>query len=69
MVGHDVPFPMVSDQGGKIGRLYDVYDEEGGTNVRGRFLIDPEGIIIAKDLRGPALGKKLAEVLGETPKE
>jgi peroxiredoxin len=37
--------------------------------IPANFLIDPEGIIIAKDLRGPALGKKLAEVLGETPKE
>jgi peroxiredoxin (alkyl hydroperoxide reductase subunit C) len=50
MVGHDVPFPMVSDQGGKIGTLYDVYDEENGVNVRGRFLIDPEGVIQAAEV-------------------
>jgi peroxiredoxin len=29
------------------------------------FLVDPNGVIIARDLRGTALDKKLAEVLGE----
>jgi len=29
------------------------------------FLVDPNGVIIARDLRGTALEKKLAEVLGE----
>ncbi|MBI3138823.1 MAG: AhpC/TSA family protein [Sphingobacteriales bacterium] len=36
-------------------------------NVRGipqNFLIDPDGKIIAKNLRGPALEKKLCEILG-----
>jgi len=30
------------------------------------FLVDPNGVIIARDLRGTALEKKLAEVLGES---
>lgn len=37
MIGNDVPFPMVSDQNGAIRKLYDVYDEASGTNVRGDF--------------------------------
>lgn len=63
MVGHDVPFPMVSDQGGKIGTLYDVYDVEGGVNVRGRFLIDPEGVIQAAEILSPPVGRNPAELL------
>ncbi|TVZ50983.1 TlpA disulfide reductase family protein [Dokdonia sp. Hel_I_53] len=30
------------------------------------FLLDENGVIIAKDLRGPALGAKMAELLGES---
>ncbi len=36
---------MLADAGGKIGKVYGVYDEEAGVNIRGRFLIDPDGII------------------------
>ena len=29
------------------------------------LLVDPEGVIVARDLRGEALGSKLAEIFGE----
>ncbi len=32
-----VPFPMLSDGGGNIGKIYGVYDEENGVDIRGRF--------------------------------
>ena len=51
LVDGGVPFPMLSDGGGKIGTLYGVYDEDGGVNTRGRFLIDPDGVI--PGIRGP----------------
>lgn len=63
MIGNDVPFPMVSDQNGAIGKLYDVYDEASGTNVRGRFLIDPEGIIQAAEILTPPVGRNPAELV------
>jgi len=63
MVGRDIPFPMVSDQGGAIGKLYEVYDEEAGINVRGRFLIDPEGIVQAAEVLSPPVGRNPAELL------
>ena len=62
MVGHDIPFPMVSDQGGAIGRLYEVYDEDGGVNIRGRFLIDPDGIIQAQEVLSPPVGRNPEEL-------
>lgn len=34
----------------------------GVSSVPASYLIDPQGIIVAKDLRGEALGKKLAEL-------
>lgn len=63
MVDGGVPFPMMSDTGGKIGSLYGVYDEEGGVNVRGRFLIDPDGVIQAIEILSPPVGRNFAELL------
>ncbi len=61
MVENGVPFPMASDRGGKIGTLYGVYSEGGGVNVRGRFIIDPEGIIQAFEVLSPPVGRNFEE--------
>lgn len=63
MVEGGVPFPMLSDQNGSVGKLYDVYDENGGVNIRGRFLIDPEGIIQAAEILAPPVGRNPKELL------
>ena len=63
MVEGGVPFPMLSDPGGKIGTLYSVYDEEAGINVRGRFIIDPDGVIQAMEVLTPPVGRNVAELL------
>ncbi len=63
MVEGGVPFPMLSDTGGKIGRLYGVYDEEEGVNIRGRFLIDPDGIIQAMEVLTPPVGRNFQELV------
>jgi peroxiredoxin len=36
-------------------------------SIPANFLLDPEGRIIARDLKGPALSAKLAEVLAQQP--
>ena len=63
IVGKDIPFPMLSDPGGKIGTMYGVYDEEGGVNTRGRFIIDPDGIIQAFEVLTPPVGRNVSEAL------
>lgn len=63
MVPGGVPFPMLSDAGGKIGEIYGVYDEEAGVNIRGRFLIDPDGIIQAMEVMTPPVGRNFSELL------
>lgn len=63
MVDGGVPFPMLSDQGGKIGRVYGVYDEDAGVDVRGRFLIDPDMIIQAMEVLTPPVGRNDAELI------
>ena len=61
MVEGGVPFPMLSDSGGKIGTLYGVYDD--GIDVRGRFLIDPDGIIQAMEVLTPPVGRNIKELI------
>ena len=63
MVPGGVPYPMLSDAGGKIGAVYGVYDEAAGVNIRGRFIIDPDGVIQAMEVLTPAVGRNVAELI------
>ena len=63
MVAGGVPYPMLSDPGGRIGRVYGVYDEEGGVNIRGRFIIDPDMVIQAMEVLTPAVGRNPTELV------
>ena len=63
MVAAGVPFPMLSDAGGKVGSVYGVYDGEAGVETRGRFLIDPEGIIQAYEVLTPPVGRNVSETI------
>jgi len=63
MVPGGVPFPMLSDAGGRIGQVYGVYDEEAGVDIRGRFLIDPDGVIQAMEVMTPPVGRNVAELI------
>jgi peroxiredoxin (alkyl hydroperoxide reductase subunit C) len=54
---------MVADPGGRIGRVYGIYDEEAGVNVRGRFLIDPDGVLQAMEVLTPPVGRNVAELI------
>ncbi len=62
MVDGGIPFPMLSDQGGRIGEAYGVYDEEAGVNIRGRFIIDPDGVIQAMEVLTPPVGRNPDEL-------
>jgi len=63
MVEGGIPFPMLSDAGGRIGQVYGVYDEGAGVDVRGRFLIDPDGVIQAMEVRPPPVGRNFDELV------
>lgn len=63
MVDGGAPFPMLSDSGGKIGSIYGVYDEAGGVDVRGRFIIDPDGVIQAMEVLTPPVGRNVNELI------
>ena len=62
MVEGGVPFPMLSDPGGKIGAVYGVYDEAAGVDVRGRFIIDPDFVVRAVEVLVPEVGRNPREL-------
>ena len=63
MVEGGVPYPMLSDPGGNIGEVYEVYDAESGVNLRGQFIIDPDGVLQAMEILAPAVGRNIDELM------
>ena len=63
MVEGGVPFPMLSDSSGKIGKAYGVYSEDSGVEMRGRFIIDPDGVIQAIEIVTPPVGRNVSELI------
>jgi alkyl hydroperoxide reductase subunit AhpC len=63
MVEGGVPFPMLSDAGGRIGQVYGVYDESAGVDIRGRFIIDPDFVIRAMEVLTAEVGRNPQELI------
>ena len=63
MVKDGVPFPMLSDAGGKVGTVYGVYDDNAGVETRGRFIIDPDGVVQGFEVLTPPVGRNVSETL------
>lgn len=63
MVEGGVPFPMLSDAGGKVGTAFGVFDEDAGVETRGRFLIDPDGVIQGFRVLSPPVGRNVMETI------
>ena len=61
MVTGGVPFPMLSDAGGKVGTVFGIYDEFAGVETRGRFIIDPEGVVQGFEVLTPPVGRNVQE--------
>jgi alkyl hydroperoxide reductase subunit AhpC len=61
MVKGGIPFPMLSDGGGKVGTVYGIYDEDAGVETRGRFIIDPDGIVQGFEVLTPPVGRNVSE--------
>jgi peroxiredoxin (alkyl hydroperoxide reductase subunit C) len=63
MVTGGFPYPMLTDPGGRIGAVYGVYDEAAAVDMRGRFIITPEGNIVAYEVLTPDVGRNVAETI------
>ena len=63
MIDGDIPFPMGSDQDGTVGKKYGIYDEDSGVETRGRFIIDPDGIVQGFEVLTPSVGRNIGETI------
>ncbi len=57
-----IPYPMLSDQSGKVGTEYGVYDEDNSIQMRGSFIIDPDGIVQYYEVVNAPVGRDIEEL-------
>ncbi|MFH1409798.1 MAG: redoxin domain-containing protein [Nanoarchaeota archaeon] len=58
-----ITYPMLADPTGKVCRMLGTYIEEEGLSLRGSFIIDPEGKLIAMDVHDNSIGRSTKEIL------
>lgn len=58
-----VMYPMGADPTGRLSRLFGVYDEQTGLDLRGTFIISPEGRLLASEVNFYNVGRNSAELL------
>jgi len=59
----NVKYAMASDHSGKVSREYGVYMPDKGLNQRGRFIINPEGMIMAVEVITGPVGRNTEELI------
>jgi len=63
MVQGGVPFPMLSDSGGRVGKVYGVFDDDAGEDTRRRFINAPEGMVQVFEVPTPPVGRNVMETI------
>jgi peroxiredoxin (alkyl hydroperoxide reductase subunit C) len=63
MIDGGLTFPMLSDSSGQLGRDYGVYDEQFCVDIRGSFLIDPDGVLQAMEVLAAPVGRNIDETI------
>ncbi len=59
----NVTYPMGADPAGRLSRLFGVYDEEAGLALRGTFIINPEGKLLASEVNYYNVGRNSDELI------
>lgn len=59
----NVRFAMASDPSGSVSRAYGVWNEKSGLNQRGRFIIDPDGVVMAVEVLTGPVGRNVDELI------
>ncbi len=58
-----VKFPMGADPAGKVSQIFGVLDDESGLDLRGTFIINPEGVLLNSEVNFYNLGRNVEEIL------
>jgi peroxiredoxin (alkyl hydroperoxide reductase subunit C) len=59
----NVKFPMAADPTGSVSKMFGVYDEATGLDLRGTFIINPEGTVLNSEINFYNLGRNIDELL------
>ena len=59
----NVTFKMAADPTGQVSRYFGVYDAESGLALRGTFIINPDGVLVAKEINFFNVGRNADELL------
>jgi peroxiredoxin (alkyl hydroperoxide reductase subunit C) len=59
----NVDFPIAGDPSGSVSKSYGVWDAQSGMNKRGRFIISPEGQIMAVEVLTGPVGRNVDELI------
>jgi len=54
---------MAADPTGRVSRLFGVYDEKAGLALRGTFIINPVGVLVASEVNFYNVGRNAKELL------
>ncbi|MEW6328686.1 MAG: redoxin domain-containing protein [Candidatus Micrarchaeota archaeon] len=58
-----IRFPMVADPAGKLCRAFGTYIEDEGVSLRGSFIVNPEGTVVAYEVHDNSIGRSAKELL------
>jgi NADH-dependent peroxiredoxin subunit C len=58
-----IKFPMVADPTGRLCKEFGTYIDEKGISLRGTFIIDPDGKLVACELHDDSIGRSTKELL------
>lgn len=58
----NVTYPMAADHTGEVSKLFGVYDEKSGLALRGTFIIDPAGMLVASEVNFFNMGRNADEL-------
>lgn len=58
-----IKYPMAADPTGALCHAFGTYIEEEGLSLRGSFIINPEGHVVAMDIHDNSIGRSSDEIL------
>lgn len=58
----NVRYKMAADPTGKVSRYFGVYDPESGLDLRGTFIINPEGVLVSSEINFYNVGRNADEL-------
>jgi peroxiredoxin (alkyl hydroperoxide reductase subunit C) len=63
MIEGGTTFPMLPDQTGDLGKVYNFYDGEQGVDRRGTVVIDPDGVVQLIYVNAAPIGRHPGEIV------